>query len=386
MYNIIYERLLFMHSLIYIKTNPKLSPKHLEFNKLVQIIEKLGVELNREEQKLEMFSDYYIKNIIPVQEAHSKVKIEMAIALDDMSEADKLPKTTLNELEVIIPELLSDSFEYLQPDDITKAIFEKWTDSNYDDIINEVKEEQLDEMAEFMKSMGLDIDLSDLDMDDPASAEKFYEKVHEAKQKYESENIERKSARKKTKKQLEAEELEKMQDELKNKNLRSVYLSLAKILHPDSETDPDLKLEKEEVMKQVTKAYEDKDIITMLVIETQWLKNTEERLANIKEDVAAIYIQLLKEQAKKLRQQKAALRYHPRFQHVNTYVTDKVDRGMLRLSLQKETIERDIRNIQKEIGIIKSSPRNDVKKFIKTLAQKYYKDPMDDFINFFKYL
>lgn len=386
MYNIIYERLLFMHSLIYIKTNPKLSPKHLEFNKLVQIIEKLGVELNREEQKLEMFSDYYIKNIIPVQEAHSKVKIEMAIALDDMSEADKLPKTTLNELEVIIPELLSDSFEYLQPDDITKAIFEKWTDSNYDDIINEVKEEQLDEMAEFMKSMGLDIDLSDLDMDDPASAEKFYEKVHEAKQKYESENIERKSARKKTKKQLEAEELEKMQDELKNKNLRSVYLSLAKILHPDSETDPDLKLEKEEVMKQVTKAYEDKDIITMLVIETQWLKNTEERLANIKEDVAAIYIQLLKEQAKKLRQQKAALRYHPRFQHVNTYVTDKVDRGMLRLSLQKETIERDIRNIQKEIGIIKNSPRNDVKKFIKTLAQKYYKDPMDDFINFFKYL
>ncbi|MBK8348442.1 MAG: hypothetical protein IPL08_12755 [Saprospiraceae bacterium] len=62
-------------------------------------------------------------------------------------------------------------------------------------------------------------------------------------------------------------------------------------------------------MKQVTKAYEDKDIITLLVIETQWLKNTVERLANLKEDVAAIYIQLLKEQAKKLRQQKSELRY-----------------------------------------------------------------------------
>jgi hypothetical protein len=372
-----------MSSVIHIKTNPSLSLKHIEFNKLVQTIEKLRTELTNEEKKLEIFSDYYVKNIIPVKEAHCKAQLDMAIILDDLSEASKLPKTTINELEVIIPELLSESFEHLPPDEKAKAVFEKWTAANYDDIVNEAKEEQIDEMAEFMKSMGLDIDLSDLDMDDPASAEKFYEKVHEAKQKYESENTERKSSRKKTKKQLEAEELEKMQDELKNKNLRSVYLSLAKILHPDSEIDPELKLEKEEVMKQVTKAYEDKDIITMLVIETQWLKNTEERLANIKEDVAAIYIQLLKEQAKKLRQQKAELRYHPRFQHVNTYVTDKVDRGMLRLSLQKETIERDIRNIQKEIDIIKSSPRNDVKKFIKLLAQKYYKDPMDDFINFF---
>ncbi|HMR86736.1 MAG TPA: hypothetical protein PKD51_01210 [Saprospiraceae bacterium] len=372
-----------MNSVIHIKTNPSLSPKHIEFNKLVKSIEKLRTELTNEEKKLEIFSDYYIKNIIPIKEDHCKVQLEMAILLDELSEGSKLPKNTINELESIIPELLSDSFQHLPPDEKAKAVFEKWTAANYDDIVKEAKEEQLDEMTEFMKSMGIDLDFTDLDMDDPESAGKFYEKVHEAKQKYESENEERKTSKKKTKKQLEAEELAKMQDELKNKNLRSVYLSLAKILHPDSETDPELKLEKEEVMKQVTKAYEDKDIITMLVIETQWLKNTEERLANIKEDVAAIYIQLLKEQAKKLRQQKAELRYHPRFQHVNTYLRDKVDIGILRMSAQKEYIERDIRNTKKEIDIIKSSPRSDVKKFIKKLAQKYYKDPMDDFINFF---
>lgn len=372
-----------MSSVIHIKTNPSLSPKHIEFNKLVQTIEKLRTELTNEEKKLEIFSDYYIKNIIPVKEEVSKTKLEMAIVLDDLSEASKLPKTTMDDLTIIIPELLSDSFVHLPPDEKVKSIFQKWYHTSYDEIIQEVKEEELEDMSEFMKSMGIDLDLNDFDMDDPASAEKFYEKMHEAKQKYESENAERKSSRKKTKKQLEAEELAKMQDELKNKNLRSVYLSLAKILHPDSETDPELKLEKEEVMKQVTKAYEDKDIITMLVIETQWLKNTEERLANIKEDVAAIYIQLLKEQAKKLRQQKAELRYHPRFQHVNTYVMDKVDRGMLRLSLQKETFERDIRNIQREIDIIKSSPRAEVKKFIKNIAKRYEPEPMDDIFSFF---
>ena len=130
-----------MNSVIHIKTNPSLSPKHIEFNKLVHSIEKLRMELTNEEKKLEIFSDYYIKNIIPVKAALCRSKLDMAIALDEMSEGDKLPKTTINELEVIIPELISDSFEQLTPDDITKAIFEKWTNANYDEEIKEAQEE-----------------------------------------------------------------------------------------------------------------------------------------------------------------------------------------------------------------------------------------------------
>lgn len=372
-----------MHSIIHIKTNPNLSPKHIEFNKLVKDIEKLRIELSREEQKLEMFSEYHTKNIRPVEVALCKRKLEMAVTLDDFALSSKLPKTLYNELEVIIPELLNESFEFIPPDDVSKRIYEKWTNVDLDEIIQEEKEEQLEEMEDFMKSMGIDFDIKDIDFDDPESVGEFHKRMEEAKKQMEENVAERQSKRKKTKKQLAAEETEKLQDDIKNKNLRSVYLSLAKILHPDSETDADLKLEKEEIMKQVTKAYEDKDIITLLVIETQWLKNTEERLANIKEDVAAIYIQLLKEQAKKLRQQKSELRYHPRFQYVSSFISDKVDRGMLRLSLEKDRLNKDLRKTQKEIEIIKINPRNEVKKFIKTLAQRYYKDPMDDFMEFF---
>ena len=104
---------------------------------------------------------------------------------------------------------------------------------------------------------------------------------------------------------------------------------------------------------------------------------------NITEDVAAIHVQLLKEQAKNLRQQKSDLRYHPRFQYVSSFIGDKVDRGMLRLSLEKERVNKDLRKTRKEIEIIKINPRNEVKKFIKTLAQKYYKDPMDDFMELY---
>ena len=372
-----------MSSIIHIKTNPNLSPKHIEFNRLVKDIEKLRIELSREEQKLEMFSEYYTKNIRPAEVALSKSKMEMAITLDDFAQSSKLPKTIINELEIIIPELLNEGFEFISPDDVTKRIYEKWTNVDLDEVIQEEKEEQLEELEYFMKSMGLDFNVEDIDFDDPESIGEFHNRMEEAKKQKERNEAERQSKRKKTRKQLAVEETEKLQDDIKIKNLRSVYLSLAKILHPDSETDADLKLEKEEIMKQVTKAYEDKDIITLLVIETQWLKNTVERLANLKEDVAAIYIQLLKEQAKKLRQQKSELRYHPRFQYVSSFIGDKVDRGMLRLSLEKERVNKDLRKTQKEIEIIKINPRNEVKKFIKTLAQKYYKDPMDDFMELY---
>ncbi len=372
-----------MSSIIHIKTNPNLSPKHIEFNRLVKDIEKLRIELSREEQKLEMFSEYYTKNIRPAEVALSKSKMEMAITLDDFAQSSKLPKTIIYELEIIIPELLNEGFEFISPDDATKRIYEKWTNVDLDEVIQEEKEEQLEELEYFMKSMGLDFNVEDIDFDDPESIGEFHNRVEEAKKQKERNEAERQSKRKKTRKQLAVEETEKLQDDIKIKNLRSVYLSLAKILHPDSETDADLKLEKEEIMKQVTKAYEDKDIITLLVIETQWLKNTVERLANLKEDVAAIYIQLLKEQAKKLRQQKSELRYHPRFQYVSSFIGDKVDRGMLRLSLEKERVNKDLRKTRKEIEIIKINPRNEVKKFIKTLAQKYYKDPMDDFMELY---
>lgn len=377
-----------MSSVIHIKTHPSLSTKNSEFTKLIQIIEKLKTELKQEEQKLEIFLDYHIKSILPIKKEKCKIKLELVYLLDEFSENSPLPKTVINQLGLIIPEMLAEIFTDSSPDNKTKAIYEKWTSINYDQMQREEKKGQMEKFSDFMRLMGIELHIADLDLDDPGSLKKFHRRVKEAKEKLAQKEEVLQSNKKKTKKQLAAADISKMQDELKNKNLRSVYLSLAKIIHPDSETDLELKLEKEEVMKQVTKAYEDKDIITMLVIETQWLKNTEVRLANIKEDVAIIYIQLLKEQAKKLRQQKAELRYHSRFEHVSSYLGDKLDCGILRLIAQKESLAKECRNTKKEIEIIKTSPRNDFKKFIKILVHKYYKDNTEntmEFINSSRY-
>ena len=46
-------------------------------------------------------------------------------------------------------------------------------------------------------------------------------------------------------------------------------MSLAKMLHSDLETDETLKLEREELMKKVTAAYQDKDLNTLLKLEIE---------------------------------------------------------------------------------------------------------------------
>ncbi len=360
-----------MSSVIFLQTNPDLSPKHIQFNKLVSSIAKLREELDAEEKRLELFSDFHIKNIRTLEVDQAQLQVEMAHKLDDFSVSSTLPKNVVDDLEILIPALLAKSFEFVKPDDKSKAIYQKWTELDLDDLRKAEKDENRKELVDYLRSMGVDINLDDIDFDDPASEEKLHQRIYEAKEQLDQRKADAKANKKQSKKEIEAEELAKLHDELKNKNLRSVYLSLAKILHPDTEIDPDIKLAKEEVMKQVTKAYEDKDIITLLVIETNWLKNTQERLSNINEEVAGVYILLLKEQAKKLRQEKGEMRYHPRFQHIDRYVSMKTDHGLLLLSSFQAKLKKDLRTSHRELEIIKTSPRSDVKKMIRSMTKRY---------------
>ncbi len=57
---------------------------------------------------------------------------------------------------------------------------------------------------------------------------------------------------------------------MKKRNLKSLYKQLAKVLHPDLETDPESKLQKEEWMKRLTSAHALGDLRELLSIEFEW--------------------------------------------------------------------------------------------------------------------
>jgi hypothetical protein len=291
-----------------------------------------------------------------------------------------LPDTTMEDVEVIICSLLETAFEFCITDKGTKDIYDSWEDMNYYEIVEKKQRDHKLTMLELLKSMNIDID--DLDINDPESEVFIKEKLRQAREQYEQRASEAQAQKKKSKKQLGAAYLSDAKDELKNKSLRSVYLTLAKVLHPDTETDDNLKAEKEELMKQVAKAYEEKDLITLLLIESNWFQNVGNNLSSISEDAAAMYILRLKDQAKSLRQDKATLKYQPRFKAVHGISGLKESVGLAYLSNELAKISKNIRLLKRDINYIETEKRSDIKKYIKVMAKRYDVDPfVDIFIN-----
>ena len=61
------------------------------------------------------------------------------------------------------------------------------------------------------------------------------------------------------------------------KTLRSVYISLAKLQHPDGELNEKLRLEKEAKMKRITQAYQAQDLQAMLLMEAEFDETSDKK-------------------------------------------------------------------------------------------------------------
>ena len=112
----------------------------------------------------------------------------------------------------------------------------------------------------------------DVDMDqlkDPEQFEQFREVFEEKAQRGPSAG-QRKESKTQEKARLAREAKEKAAADLKAKSVRSIYISLAKLVHPDTETDELQRAVKEEEMKKLSAAYEAKDLPTLLRMEMEW--------------------------------------------------------------------------------------------------------------------
>ena len=97
------------------------------------------------------------------------------------------------------------------------------------------------------------------------------------------------------------------------KNIATIYKQLAKLFHPDLEQDENRKLEKELLMKELTAAYETKNLHALLTLELRWIHGENDHLATLTDEKLAIYLQILKEQAYELSVQKNEMIYQPQY-------------------------------------------------------------------------
>lgn len=346
------------------KGNKKLSKNQQLFNKLTKRIETLEQEINKENEKLNKLLVVHGKEIRPLQIKGAQIRLKLAISLGSAAENNKFTKKQSVNIGFTIVDLCDEAFLYFEPDMEQEAFYDKWADVPYKEVIEQQVDEAKELFAEYMgDKFGMDIDLEDFD-DSPEGMARFRAKMKaqfdEAQQQQQPRN--------KSKKQLAKELEKKAVDELKAKNIRSIYIALVKILHPDTESDIALKAEKEEIMKKVTVAYDQKDLATLLKLEMEWVHKTSEHLEKLNDDKLKMYILALRQQVTELEAEKFNLSNNSRFAGVQEYADYNEKHALHEIAHEKSELRKIFKNLQ---SLVSTFDRTTSKKQVLEFVTSY---------------
>lgn len=347
------------------KEKQKLNKFQQTFNRLVKKLEKLRQAKEKFTKVLSEKLDYYSKNIYPLEEEIAKLH-KQSVKTFYRFYHEKL--LTTSDKEILIELMDSQLAQFMKfsregLDDELKKIYEFLAEEDYDESVESDFQAMKEDMSNTFNDLGIDIDLDDFTSD--MSEEEMIRKMLEMAQNAQEQTEAKKASRKKTKKQLEKEDREKQIEEAKNKDISAIYKQLAKIFHPDLERDAERKAEKENMMKQLTQAYEKGDLHTLLRLELEWLKKEEDNLEKLSDEKLKIYNQALKEQVEELEMEIHFATEHPRYQPLQKYVKF-FGLESINLKHEKTQLEHNIKYMKEDLAILEGDkPLKKLKEIIK---------------------
>lgn len=356
-----------------------LSKEQQQFNRLNKRIENLEKEIIAEHEKLNRILELYSGELHPLRLSVAQKRTAFAITLGKATKIFKFGKRQLGFIQSIILDQFDEAFAFITPTKEQESFYDEWSDISYQEEIEHQKGETQTYMTEQLKQMGITIDLSDID-ESPEGFARLQEKLRSEMERLGSSFQQNHRKRKKSVQQSLREQRQKEEEELKNKSIRSIYISLVKVMHPDLESSPALKKEKEDIMKQITTAYENKDLLTLLKLEMQWMQKENSHLAQLAEEKLKLYNMALKEQVAALEQEKFMAQQHPRFIPISKYVhaTEKTAVRQIQSETNALKIESDLLD-QYMIDFEKPDAKPKIAAYIK---QYYDRSPYDRFPDF----
>src|SRR5581483_4136050 len=207
-----------------------LSKEQQAFNRLVRRIEKLQKQIVEETNKLEHLNSLYTKEVLPNIMELGKLKIQICHLLHKKRQGIKLSAIQNQKLDSLLLDFLEDAFSVIEPDEVTKELYSRYSHSNYDEEVARQTSAFKEEFSDLLyDKFGLKLDPSLLTENADLG------KIEEEQKKKWDKKENKKREKPKTKKQQEKEKLEQQKKALKNKSIRSIYVALVKILHPDIE-------------------------------------------------------------------------------------------------------------------------------------------------------
>lgn len=354
----------------------KLSKNQEAFNKLTKKIEKLQKDIDKKQLQFDLALKIYGNELYPAQLRVLETRHKMITVLWNIYKSNKLSKTDQRQLKNVLQYHLQEYFTQteIEPDETLQNIFSELEGISYDKMMQDEKEKMNAQMQEMFDKMDVDIDGVDVN-DEAAMAAKIAEarqKMAEMQERNDERDRLRQEKKKKTAKQAENEKMQQAVEEMKQKNISTIYKQLAKLFHPDLEQDTERKVEKEILMKELVAAYEAKNLHALLTLELKWIHKETDHLESLTEEKLAIYLQILKEQASNLEYEKYNILKQPQYSTLVNQFGFSVQKYPVEIVQQHVRSAKDIaQNFESDIADFESDlALRHVKEMIKQWKQR----------------
>jgi len=357
-------------SLVIKGSQAQVSKAQQAFNGLVKKIEKLQHAIQQNSKLLDEKMRFYNSEMVQVERALLEAKKEIVKDLYKAFKSKLYKGREKSLLRSIISNHLDDIAEEEELDEEMQEIFKGVEKMDYQFMKAMELDKHKEALEEIFKMYGFDVNADAFGSAKSKEdlLKESFKMMNDFERKHEEMNKE-KPARKKTKKQLESEVKAQQKEELRSKNIGHVYKQLAKMFHPDLEPDPAKKIEKEELMKQLTIAYESKDLHTLLRLELEYIHKEENNAANLSEEKLKIYNEVLKEQVAELESELHMLPMHPQYTALHAFVPWPQNIVNLNLVHEKLLLDSMLRKMKKAIENLRGAASEAAEQIQKLLKQ-----------------
>lgn len=384
------------------KKKAKLTAAQAAFNRLNQKIASLKKEIEELPEREKLIAAFCKENVDELFEKEAELVHALLRRLDTVYKTMKL---SAKEKE-LLAELILEESEKMGELSFVKEVMEEMSEiqMTYQEIATGRSREDLEREAvqmvlEALPFMGIrpnakmkkarneaELKAAIFDFMESEMHKKARKEEREKEDKSKREKIEEESQRKFSKREL----AQKMQEEKTLKSIREIYIELVKALHPDKEMDESARQLKEERMKQLTEAYQAKDLAALLGMQINWLEESSKHPGLETNEVLKRYNKVLGSQVERLENEYALLCSAP-FPGVGGIyaVSRKYPLSQLRDQLEELYLMhcRELADFEQYVNSYNTQKgvKQNLKKFRQDLeeAERYGFDDMDDIFDFF---
>jgi hypothetical protein len=318
-------------------SQPKLSAKQKEFNKLVARVEKLRAQVTATAAEFDACLNHYVTDLRPIEVETNLARAAVVRAaypfwVQKTGFTPKQHQQLGDMLVAFIEELIAQAGDAALDAELV-AIHQSLEGDSYKTPTERAADEQrqdVEAMRNMLEDMaaqyGMPVDFSSLPADPtPADFARILGNLSPGGGPGSAPKERPRSAKAKEKAAAQAAARQQHEQDVRNAKARGVagiYKQLARLLHPDLEQDPAAKLKKEALMKQVTMAYQANDLHALLTLELAWLHGEGHDVSKLTDAQLAVYNEVLRDQVEELEIERVHIFAHPRYAPLRSFFDD----------------------------------------------------------------